>query len=55
MFNEKGLSKSIGHYFGFQNNNYLNTVIFILRNKEQKEVFAILKNYVPIFSEETLI
>ena len=55
MFNEKGLSKSIGHYFGFQNNDYLNTVIFILRNKEQKEVFAIFKNYVPSFSEETLI
>ena len=55
MFNEKGLSKSIGHYFGFQNNDYLNIVISILRNKEQKEVFAIFKNYVPSFSGETLI
>ena len=55
MFNEKGLSKSIGHYFGFQNNDYLNKVISILRNKEQKEVFAVFKNYVPSFSGETLI
>lgn len=47
MFNEKGLSKSIGHYLGFQNNDYINTVISILRNKEQKEVFEMFKNYVP--------
>lgn len=47
MFNEKGLSKSIGHYFGFQNNDYLNTVISILRNKEQVEVLEIFKNYIP--------
>lgn len=48
MFNEKGLSKSIGNYLGFQNNDYLNTVISILRNKEQTEVLEIFKNYIPI-------
>lgn len=47
MFNEKGLSKSIGHYLGFQNNDYLNTVISILRNKKQTEVLEIFKNYIP--------
>lgn len=47
MFNEKGLAKSIGHYLGFQNNDYLNTVISILRNKEQTEVLEIFKNYIP--------
>ncbi|MDU1591968.1 MAG: DUF4435 domain-containing protein [Streptococcus anginosus] len=47
MFNEKGLSKSIGRYLGIQNNDYLNTVISILRNKEQTEVFEMFKNYVP--------
>lgn len=47
MFNEKGLSKSIGHYFGFQNNDYLNKVISILRNKEQTEALEIFKNYIP--------
>ncbi|KXO15531.1 hypothetical protein HMPREF3189_01329 [Clostridiales bacterium KA00134] len=51
MFNEKGLSKSIGHYFGLQNNVYLNMVISILRNKEQEEVFGIFKNYVPRLSD----
>ncbi|EEB36610.1 hypothetical protein ANHYDRO_00552 [Anaerococcus hydrogenalis DSM 7454] len=51
MFNEKGLSKSIGHYFGLQNNVYLNIVISILRNKEQEEVFGIFKNYVPRLSD----
>lgn len=55
MFNEKGLAKSIGHYFGFQNNDYLNTVLSILRKKEQKEVFAVFKNYVPSFLGETII
>ena len=47
MFNEKGLSKSIGHYFGFQNNDYLTKVISILRNKEQTEALEIFKNYIP--------
>lgn len=47
MFNEKGLSKSIGSYLGFQNNNYLNKVISILRNKEQTEALEIFKNYIP--------
>lgn len=47
MFNEKGLSKSIGHYLGLRNNDYLNTVISILRNKEQTEVLEIFENYIP--------
>ncbi len=47
MFNEKGLSKSVGRYLGIQNNDYLNTVISILRNKEQTEVLEIFKNYIP--------
>lgn len=47
MFNEKGLSKSIGSYLGFQNNDYLNKVISILRNKEQTEALEIFKNYIP--------
>lgn len=47
IFNEKGLAKSIGHYLGFQNNDYLNTVISILRNKEHNEVLEIFKNYIP--------
>lgn len=51
IFNEKGLAKSIGHYLGLKNNDYVNTVISILRNKEQKEVFEIFKNYVPSLSD----
>ncbi|WP_099950065.1 DUF4435 domain-containing protein [Ezakiella peruensis] len=51
MFNEKGLSKSIGNYLGLKDNDYLNTVISILRNKEQEEVFGIFKNYVPRLSD----
>ena len=47
MFNEKGLAKSIGHHLSLKDNDYLNTVISILRNKEQEEVFGIFKNYVP--------
>ena len=47
IFNEKGLAKSIGHYLGLQNNDYLNTVISILRNEEHNEVFEIFKNYIP--------
>lgn len=47
MFNEKGLAKSIGHYLGFQNNDYLNTVISILQHKEHNEVLEIFKSYIP--------
>lgn len=51
MFNEKGLAKSIGHHLSLKDNDYLNTVISILRNKEQEEVFGIFKNYVPRLSD----
>lgn len=51
IFNEKGLAKSIGHHISLKDNEYLNTVISILRNKEQEEVFGIFKNYVPRLSD----
>lgn len=51
IFNEKGLAKSIGHHLSLKDNDYLNTVISILRNKEQEEVFGIFKNYVPRLSD----
>ncbi|MDU2643780.1 MAG: DUF4435 domain-containing protein [Negativicoccus succinicivorans] len=47
IFNEKGLAKSIGHHLSIKDNDYLNTVISILRNKEQTEVLEIFKNYIP--------
>ena len=47
IFNEKGLAKSIGHYLSVTNNDYLNTVISLLQNRESKEVFDIFKNYIP--------
>ena len=51
IFNEKGLAKSIGHHLSFKDNDYLSTVIDILRNKEQNEVFEIFKNYIPRLSD----
>ncbi len=51
MFNEKGLAKSIGHYLSLNDNDYLSTVIDILRNKEQKKVFEIFENYIPRLSD----
>ncbi|MBS6524833.1 MAG: AAA family ATPase [Peptoniphilaceae bacterium] len=47
IFNEKGLAKSIGHFLGLNNKDYLVTVISILRNKEQGEILDIFKNYIP--------
>ncbi|MCR8684102.1 DUF4435 domain-containing protein [Campylobacter ureolyticus] len=47
IFNEKGLAKSIGHHLSIKDNDYLNTVISILRNKERNEVLEIFKNYIP--------
>ena len=55
IFNEKGLSKSIGRYLGVQNNDYFNIVISILRNKEQTEALEIFKNYIPELQNENVI
>lgn len=38
VFNEKGLSKSVGHYFGLQNNRYCDKILSFL--KEEKYSFA---------------
>lgn len=51
IFNEKGLAKSIGHYLSINNNDYLDTVISLLRNMDNIEVLNIFKNYIPEFTD----
>lgn len=47
IFNEKGLSKAVGHYFGLQNNSYHNIILSLL--EEDKNIFLRkeLRNYIP--------
>lgn len=47
IFNEKGLAKSIGHYFGKQNNDYCNLVLRMLQSGNHPEIAEALAKYLP--------
>lgn len=47
VFNEKDLAKSIGHYFGIDNREYLNMVISILQREQKDKVNNIFEKYLP--------
>lgn len=47
IFNEKGLAKSIGHFFGIINDRYIEIVIFILRKTKHEEIVKIFQDYIP--------
>lgn len=46
-FNEKGIAKSVGHYFGIENSVYCSTIIGLLRSSKQKEIENALISYFP--------
>lgn len=47
IFNEKELSKSIGHFLGIKNEDYQKKVINLLRGKGHEEIVAALSGYLP--------
>lgn len=47
VFNEKGLSRSIGQYMGIVNNQYRDTVINLLADLPTDQVRALFANYIP--------
>lgn len=47
IFNEKGIAKSVGHYFGIDNSSYCNTVIQLLNGSKHDEIVAALLPYFP--------
>ncbi|HDK7168694.1 TPA: hypothetical protein PTV44_002582 [Clostridium botulinum] len=46
-FNNKGLYKSVGGFFGLQNNEYSDLVIRLLRSSKKSKIIEGLKNYLP--------
>ena len=47
IFNEKGLSKSVGHYMDIVDKKYQDTVIGVLSAMSTMEVRALFKKYIP--------
>lgn len=47
VFNEKGIAKSIGHYFNIENSSYCSTVINILNGPKHDEIINALLPYFP--------
>lgn len=46
-FNEKGLSRSVGHYMGLDNKAYQDTVINVLATMSVDETRSLFANYIP--------
>lgn len=47
IFNEKGLSSSIGHYLGLQNQEYCSLVIALLKTDKRVDIIDALTPYLP--------
>ena len=47
VFNEKGLSRSVGHYMGLDNKAYQDTVINVLATMWVDETRSLFANYIP--------
>lgn len=47
LFNEKGLSKSVGHYMDIVDKKYQDTVIGVLAAMPTMEVRSLFENYIP--------
>lgn len=47
IFNEKGIAKSIGHYFGIENSSYCSAVIALLKGPRCGETIAAFLSYLP--------
>lgn len=47
IFNEKGIAKSIGTYFGIENRSYCAMVIDIMRGEKRDDMVALFSKYLP--------
>ena len=47
IFNEKGISKTIGHFLGIKNDEYQGKVINLLNGDCYKEIVELLSGYLP--------
>lgn len=51
IFNEKGLSKSVGNYFGINDKGYCDLILRLIKNNKENELISGIKNYLPNFNE----
>lgn len=51
LFNEKGLSKSIGTYFNIKNEDYCDLIIRLLKSNQSNEIIGGIKKYLPKFDD----
>ncbi len=47
VFNEKGIAKSIGHYFGIENSSYCATVLSLFNGSKHDEILSAILPYLP--------
>lgn len=48
-YNQKGISKTIGRFFGHQNNDYCNLVLRLLNTEKKDKIIQGLSLYLPFF------
>ncbi|MEH7668302.1 DUF4435 domain-containing protein [Bacillus sp. JJ689] len=48
-YNQKGISKTIGRFFGHQNNDYCNLVLRLLNTEKKEKIIQGLSLYLPAF------
>lgn len=54
IFNEKGLSKVVGQYFGLQNNCYCDIVLSLLKEDRHSSINKELQKYIPLDIPENM-
>lgn len=47
VFNEKNIAKTIGHFFGLQDNVYCSTIIALLQREKREDIINALARYLP--------
>lgn len=47
VFNEKGIINSIGHFFGLNDKEYYNTILYLLKGRMHDEIIDAVSKYLP--------
>ena len=47
VFNEKTIARSIGNFFGFNNNSYCKTIISLMKGEYHDELVEAMALYLP--------
>ena len=48
VFNEKGIVKSVGHFFGIENKNFCQLVLGLLNGEKREAIISVIKPYLPM-------